>query len=104
MHFWRWCILNLKADYPDVLFLAEAFTRPKRKYFLAKSGFTQGQIYFTWRNSPSELKNYLEELTSHPFAIIFGLIFGPIRLTFYTQTYKRITAMPILSAIYSPPH
>lgn len=77
MHFWRWCILNLKADYPDVLFLAEAFTRPKRKYFLAKSGFTQGYTYFTWRNNPSELRTYLEELTSPPVCDYFWPNFWP---------------------------
>ena len=77
MHFWRWCILNLKADHPDVLFLAEAFTRPKRKYFLAKAGFTQGYTYFTWRNSPAELQAYVEELTRTPVSDYFWPNFWP---------------------------
>ncbi len=63
MEFWRWCILNIKAKHPEVLFLAEAFTRPKRKYFLAKGGFTHGYTYFTWRNTAQELQQYVEELT-----------------------------------------
>ena len=63
MEFWRWCILNIKAKHPEVIFLAEAFTRPKRKYFLAKGGFTHGYTYFTWRNTATELRAYVEELT-----------------------------------------
>jgi starch synthase (maltosyl-transferring) len=63
MEFWRWCIMELKRTHPDVLFLSEAFTRPKRKYRLAKAGFTQGYTYFTWRNHPEEVRAYIEELT-----------------------------------------
>lgn len=63
MEFWRWCILNIKAQHPEVIFLAEAFTRPKRKYFLAKGGFTHGYTYFTWRNTAAELQEYVEDLT-----------------------------------------
>jgi starch synthase (maltosyl-transferring) len=62
MEFWRWCIMEIKREHPEVLFLAEAFTRPKRKYRLAKAGFTQGYTYFTWRNQPDEIRSYLEEL------------------------------------------
>jgi len=62
MEFWRWCISEIKDSHPDVLFLSEAFTRPKRKYRLAKAGFTQGYTYFTWRNHPSEMRQYVEEL------------------------------------------
>lgn len=63
MEFWRWCIMEIKQAHPEVLFLAEAFTRPKRKYRLAKAGFTQGYTYFTWRNHPDEFREYLRELT-----------------------------------------
>jgi starch synthase (maltosyl-transferring) len=63
MEFWRWCIMEIKRAHPEVLFLAEAFTRPKRKYRLAKAGFTQGYTYFTWRNHPEGFREYLEELT-----------------------------------------
>jgi starch synthase (maltosyl-transferring) len=62
LEFWRWCIAAIKQQHPDVIFLAEAFTRPKRKYRLAKAGFTQGYTYFTWRNEPAEMRAYLEEL------------------------------------------
>lgn len=63
MEFWRWCIMEIKKVHPEVLFLSEAFTRPKRKYRLAKAGFTQGYTYFTWRNHPEEVRDYIEELT-----------------------------------------
>jgi starch synthase (maltosyl-transferring) len=61
--FWEWLIGQIKADHPDVLFLAEAFTRPKVMYRLAKIGFTQSYTYFTWRNSKQELTEYFTELT-----------------------------------------
>ncbi len=63
MEFWRWCIMEIKREHPEVIFLAEAFTRPKRKYRLAKAGFTQGYTYFTWRNHPDDFREYLVELT-----------------------------------------
>jgi starch synthase (maltosyl-transferring) len=61
--FWEWLIGRIKADHPDVLFLAEAFTRPKVMYRLAKIGFSQSYTYFTWRNSKQELAEYFTELT-----------------------------------------
>ncbi len=65
--FWDWAIESIQQDHPEVIFLAEAFTRPKRMYRLAKGGFTQSYTYFTWRNSPEELRQYLTELThDHP--------------------------------------
>jgi len=60
--FWEWLIFTIHKDYPDVLFLAEAFTRPKRMARLAKIGFTQSYTYFTWRNSKEELESYGREL------------------------------------------
>ncbi|HAV14026.1 MAG TPA: alpha-1,4-glucan--maltose-1-phosphate maltosyltransferase [Opitutae bacterium] len=63
MEFWRWCVLNIKAKHPEVIFLAEAFTRPKRMQYLAKGGYTHGYTYFTWRNNATELQEYVEELT-----------------------------------------
>lgn len=63
MEFWRWCLREIKREYPEVIFLSEAFTRPKRKYRLAKAGFTQGYTYFTWRSHPQEMRSYVEELT-----------------------------------------
>jgi starch synthase (maltosyl-transferring) len=60
--FWRWMIAEVKAVYPDVLFLSEAFTRPKPMYQLAKAGFSQSYTYFTWRNTKAELAEYLTQL------------------------------------------
>jgi starch synthase (maltosyl-transferring) len=60
--FWEWAIATLKARYPQVLFLAEAFTRPKVMYRLAKLGFSQSYTYFTWRNEKHELIEYMTEL------------------------------------------
>ncbi|MGJ8651090.1 MAG: alpha-1,4-glucan--maltose-1-phosphate maltosyltransferase [Opitutaceae bacterium] len=77
MEFWRWCILNIKAKHPEVLFLAEAFTRPKRKYYLAKGGFTHGYTYFTWRNNAAELQQYVEELTQSETKEYFWPNFWP---------------------------
>ncbi len=62
-YFWGWLIAEIKKKHPDVLFLAEAFTRPKIMNELAKQGFSQSYTYFTWRNSKKELTQYVEELT-----------------------------------------
>jgi starch synthase (maltosyl-transferring) len=62
--FWEWVIAEIKRDHPEVIFLAEAFTRPKIMYRLAKLGFTQSYTYFTWRHSKRELMGYLNELTA----------------------------------------
>src|SRR4030042_1368069 len=62
-HFWEWLISEIKKDYPEVFFLAEAFTRPKVMYRLAKLGFGQSYTYFTWRNTKWELTQYLTEIT-----------------------------------------
>lgn len=61
--FWEWVISEIKRDYPDVLFLSEAFTRPKIMYRLGKLGFSQSYTYFPWRNTKWELSTYLTELT-----------------------------------------
>ena len=60
--FWEWCIRTLKADHPELIFLSEAFTRPKLQATLAKLGFTQSYTYFTWKNSKRELEDYVREL------------------------------------------
>jgi starch synthase (maltosyl-transferring) len=60
--FWEWLIQEIKGDYPEVIFLCEAFTRPKVMYRLAKAGFIQSYTYFTWRNTKRELIEYLIEL------------------------------------------
>jgi starch synthase (maltosyl-transferring) len=63
--FWEWVIGEVKAKHPDTVFLSEAFTRPARMNGLAKLGFTQSYTYFTWRNTPSELRDYMIELTTN---------------------------------------
>jgi len=64
--FWEWMIADVRARYPDTLFLAEAFTRPKMMARLAKLGFSQSYTYFTWRNTKAELTEYITELTQTP--------------------------------------
>jgi starch synthase (maltosyl-transferring) len=62
VRFWEWLIGTVQAQHPEVVFLAEAFTRPKMMKMLAKAGFSQSYTYFTWRNSKSEITEYLSEL------------------------------------------
>ena len=64
MPFWAWMIAQVQARYPDAIFLAEAFTRPKVMYRLAKVGFSQSYTYFTWRDTKDEFTEYLTELTT----------------------------------------
>jgi starch synthase (maltosyl-transferring) len=77
--FWAWLIAEVQAVYPDVIFLAEAFTRPRVMQALAKVGFSQSYTYFTWRNFKQELIDYLTELTSGEMAEYF-------RGNFFTNT------------------
>lgn len=69
--FWEWVIAEIKHDYPEALFLAEAFTRPKIMYRLAKIGFSQSYTYFPWRNGKQEIIAYLTELTQTPVREFF---------------------------------
>ena len=62
-YFWNWVIKEVKKKHPDIIFLAEAFTRPKIMQQLAKHGFSQSYTYFTWRENKQELIAYVEELT-----------------------------------------
>ncbi len=64
--FWQWLIQEVHAKHPNVIFLSEAFTRPKVMHYLAKLGFTQSYSYFTWRNTKNELTEYIEELARPP--------------------------------------
>jgi starch synthase (maltosyl-transferring) len=64
--FWEWLIREVRAQHPDVIFLAEAFTRPKIMKSLAKIGFSQSYSYFTWRTGKEEIQTYLGELTRYP--------------------------------------
>ena len=62
--FWEWVIEDVRREHPDVVFLSEAFTKPKVMYRLAKIGFSQSYTYFTWRNTKWELQEYLTELST----------------------------------------
>jgi starch synthase (maltosyl-transferring) len=64
--FWEWLIREVQLRHPEIIFLAEAFTRPKLMKGLAKLGFTQSYTYFTWRTQKWELEQYLNELTAYP--------------------------------------
>ena len=75
--FWEWAITRIKADHPEVLFLAEAFTRPRVMYRLAKLGFSQSYTYFTWRTKRAELAAYFLELSRPPVSEFFGPNFWP---------------------------
>ncbi|MGH8219709.1 MAG: alpha-1,4-glucan--maltose-1-phosphate maltosyltransferase [Steroidobacteraceae bacterium] len=66
--FWQWLIERVKRRTPEVIFLAEAFTRPKIMYRLAKAGFTQSYTYFAWRNTREEILRYFTEITRPPVA------------------------------------
>ena len=90
--FWEWLIAEVCAQYPDVIFLSEAFTRPKMMKALAKAGFTQSYTYFTWRNTKAELTEYLTELCLTEMKYYFrGNFFTntPDILPFFLQTGGR---------------
>jgi starch synthase (maltosyl-transferring) len=90
--FWEWLIGEVKRRHPDVIFLAEAFTRPKVMFRLAKLGFTQSYTYFAWRNSAAELAQYFTELSQPPIREFFRPNLWPNTpdiLTEYLQTGGR---------------
>jgi starch synthase (maltosyl-transferring) len=76
-YFWGWLIAEIKKKHPDVLFLAEAFTRPKIMHELAKQGFTQSYTYYAWRNSKNEIQDYVNELTKSAQKEFFRPNFWP---------------------------
>jgi starch synthase (maltosyl-transferring) len=69
--FWEWLIGETQREHPDTIFLAEAFTRPKVMYRLAKLGFTQSYTYFAWKNTKAELTEYFTEITEPPVSEFF---------------------------------
>jgi starch synthase (maltosyl-transferring) len=69
--FWEWLITDVQSQHPDVIFFAEAFTRPKRMKNLAKLGFTMSYTYFTWKNTSWELRDYCAELNAPPVTEYF---------------------------------
>ncbi|MGI9118558.1 MAG: maltotransferase domain-containing protein [Acidimicrobiales bacterium] len=77
MAFWAWVIPEVQAAHPDVLFLAEAFTRPKIMAKLAEVGFSQSYTYFAWRTTKGELSDYVTELSTSPSADFMRPNFWP---------------------------
>jgi len=75
--FWEWLISEIQKDYPEVIFLAEAFTRPEMMKSLSQLGFTQSYTYFTWRNTKREITEYLTELTQTEMRYYFRANFFP---------------------------
>jgi starch synthase (maltosyl-transferring) len=116
LQFWEWLIALVKAEHPDVLFLSEAFTRPKVMARLAKVGFSQSYTYFAWRNAKWELEQYLNELHRPPMIDFFRPNLWPNTpdiLTEQLQNGGRSTfvARVVLAAtlassygIYGPPY
>jgi starch synthase (maltosyl-transferring) len=109
LSFWEWVIAEVRREHPDVIFLAEAFTKPNRMRWLAKAGFSQSYTYFTWRNSAWELREYLRELTQGPMREYFrGNLFPntPDILHEYLQTggrpafRARLLLAATLSSVY----
>lgn len=105
--FWEWVIGEIKHAHPDVLFLAEAFTRPHVMYGLAKLGFSQSYTYFTWRNTKAELTAYLKELATTEVREFFRPNFWPNTpdiLPEFLQTGGRAASMVrlLLAATLSP--
>ncbi|WP_258908163.1 alpha-1,4-glucan--maltose-1-phosphate maltosyltransferase [Pseudomonas putida] len=66
--FWQWMIADVRARYPDVIFLAEAFTKPAMMARLGKVGYAQSYTYFTWRNTKQELREFYEQLNQPPWS------------------------------------
>jgi len=107
--FWAWLIREVQTVHPDVIFLSEAFTRPKLMQAMAKVGFTQSYTYFTWRNFKSELAAYFSELTRTEMAEYFrGNLFTntpdilpPILQTGGRPAFKlRLALAATLSSLY----
>ncbi|MEG0965384.1 MAG: alpha-1,4-glucan--maltose-1-phosphate maltosyltransferase [Pseudomonas sp.] len=69
--FWHWLIANVRSQHPEVIFLAEAFTKPAMMARLGKVGYSQSYSYFTWRNTKAELQSYYEELNQPPWCYCY---------------------------------
>ena len=105
--FWEWCLAELEREHPDVILLAEAFTRPRVMYRLAKIGYQQSYTYFAWRYSKWDFETYLTELTTPPVRHFFRPNFWPNTpdiLTEQLQTGGRPVFMQrlVLAATLSP--
>jgi starch synthase (maltosyl-transferring) len=94
--FWEWCLAKLRSKHADTIFLAEAFTTPRRMERLAKLGFNQSYTYFAWRHTKAEIIDYMRELTTTATAEYFRPSFWPNTpdiLTEYLQTGGRAAFM-----------
>jgi len=109
LYFWGWVIKEIKKTYPDVIFLAEAFTRPKVMYYLAKQGFTQSYTYFTWRNTKYDLTDYCSELVNGDTRNFFRPNFWPntpdilpeyLQISDHTGFIQRFVLAATLSSNY----
>jgi starch synthase (maltosyl-transferring) len=104
---WEWLIAATRKEYPDLVFLSEAFTKPKMMRVLAKAGFSQSYTYFTWRNTKQELTEYLSELSAPWSADYFRpnlFTNTPDILPFFLQSGGRAPFMirAVLAATLSP--
>jgi starch synthase (maltosyl-transferring) len=104
---WEWLIAETRAKFPDLVFLSEAFTKPKMMRVLAKAGFSQSYTYFTWRNTKQELTDYLSEVSAPWSADYFRPNFftnTPDILPFFLQQEGRAPFMirAVLAATLSP--
>ncbi|MEO8880886.1 MAG: alpha-1,4-glucan--maltose-1-phosphate maltosyltransferase [Gemmatimonadaceae bacterium] len=105
--FWEWVIGEIHAKYPHVVFLAEAFTRPRTMKLLAKLGFSQSYTYFTWKNSSVELRDWWAEMhNEHSLEYMRGNLFAstPDILHEYLQRFGRpaFRVRLLLAATMSP--
>ncbi|WP_297603927.1 alpha-1,4-glucan--maltose-1-phosphate maltosyltransferase [Microcella sp.] len=100
LHFWEWLLDQVRRDHPDVVFLAEAFTRPPMMQALGAVGFQQSYTYFTWRNTKCELEEYLHELSHETSDFLRPNLFvnTPDILTEYLQ-FGGVPAYKIRAAI-----
>jgi starch synthase (maltosyl-transferring) len=104
--FWEWLMAEMRKEHPEVIFLSEAFTRPKVRGRLAKVGFQQSYTYFTWRQNAKELKEYMTELTQTELREYFRPNFWPNTpdiLPFYLQNtgYPHAAIRFVLAATLS---
>ncbi len=105
--FWKWVMAELRKDHPDVVFLSEAFTRPKVMYELSKIGFSQSYTYFTWKNFNYEIEQYFDEISRPEISNFFRpMLFTntPDILPFVLQTGGRnaFIMRALLAATLSP--
>jgi len=114
--FWEWCIGSIREEHPEVVFLAEAFAKPKTMYHLAKLGYNNSYTYFTWRNTRDELRAYGEELFQTDVAEFYRPNFWPNTPDIFTEYLEHggrpahvirfVLAATMSSAygVYAPPY